>query len=320
MRTPAKPLQEEEVVLGKFALEVRANMMQKANEDNAVALAKELAYEGVLTVAGLEDEIRFYQQRSVESVLEMGRRLLLLKEVAGHGNFQPRLEALGIDRTVAKRIMASTLKFSKGASTHLLALPNLSQTKLFELLVLDDGEVEALSSGETVRGLKLEDVDCMSVSELRKTLREANERIKAKDQVAAANQQTIQKLSENLLLARGKKPDRTAPEFAANNALHDLDEQVREIVNLIAAALRSQLNKVSAPDLEIGEILRSQAISGAVGRVLAVTRQVALDYGVLVSGPDSADGCGEMDEMWKVILADDADPAASEGAGDVSPE
>ena len=41
-------------------------------------LALSLGYEGALTVGALEDEIRFYQRRSVEDVLELGKRLLLL--------------------------------------------------------------------------------------------------------------------------------------------------------------------------------------------------------------------------------------------------
>ena len=41
-----------------------------------------------------------------------------------------------------------------------------------ELLVLDDGEIEALNAGDEVRGIQLDDVDCMSVSELRRALRQ----------------------------------------------------------------------------------------------------------------------------------------------------
>ncbi len=56
-------------------------------EAKAAALAQELGYVGALTVGTLEDEIRFYQRRTVEAILETGKRLLLLKEVTPHGEF-----------------------------------------------------------------------------------------------------------------------------------------------------------------------------------------------------------------------------------------
>ena len=46
-------------------------------ESNAAALAQQLGYEGALTVGTLEDEIRFYQRRTVEAILETGKRLLV---------------------------------------------------------------------------------------------------------------------------------------------------------------------------------------------------------------------------------------------------
>ena len=39
-------------------------------EAKAAALAQELGYQGALTIGTLEDEIRFYQRRTVEAILE----------------------------------------------------------------------------------------------------------------------------------------------------------------------------------------------------------------------------------------------------------
>lgn len=174
-----KPLQpainsidiDEELVGSDLARIDQLPAMESSIQENTLALAKQLSYEGALTIESLEEEIKFYQRRSVEAVLETGKRLLLLKEISDYGTFHERLDALGFSPRLAQQFMGATLKFSNTKSTSLLALPNLGQTKLLELLVLDDGDIAALNSGEQIRGITLDDVDCMSVSELRRALR-----------------------------------------------------------------------------------------------------------------------------------------------------
>lgn len=310
-----KPVIDGEVVHGQFALAIRAEQEAKAAQENVLALARELAYEGTLTVGGLEDEIRFYQRRSVEALLEVGKRLLLLKEAVGRGSFIEKIEALGFARTTAYRFMAAALRTSKCTNLGQLAKQIDSAGKFLELLTLDDEEIGELAETGSVRGIPLDTIQCLPASALRRRLVEAEARLQAKDRVAENNQKRILALEERLSYAQGK---RSAPEFDADNALRALDEQVREIVNLIAAALRAALCQVSAPDLPIGDVLRSQAIHGAVGRVLAAGRQVASDFGVAVTGPDAADGCGEMDAIWAATLADfDAQQAVAGGTSHV---
>lgn len=293
-----KPVVDGELIMGEFARQVKADADA---QQNAVALAKELNYDGALSVAGLEEEIRFFQRRSVEAVLETGKRLLLLKEVAGHGNFVQRIEGLGISYRMAAKFMSATLKFSKVNSSSLLSLPQLSQTKLLELLVLDEGEIEALNNGETVRGIVIDEIERLSVTELKTKLREADERIKAKDRVAADNQAALQRLQEQLA---GKKPaPEPTPELIADSALRDLDNESLRLMGLIEASLRSFLVKVAAPELELGTLLRQQAIRAAVGRVLAATHQLAQDFDVPVSGPGAAHENGESDAVWDATLS-----------------
>jgi len=193
-------IDHEEVQLGTMALTIQAEQ-QRAVQENAVALAEQLGYEGALTVPGLEEEIRFYQRRSVEAVLETGKRLLLLKEISGHGEFMSSLERLGVGQSLANKLMAATMKFSNSESTTILSLPNINQGKLLELLVLDEGEIEALDQGDTVRGVKLDDIDCMSVSELRRALRTASTEHAAeladKDRVIAQKTNKIEELVED---------------------------------------------------------------------------------------------------------------------------
>lgn len=150
----------------------------------ASALATQLGYEGALTVGALEDGIRFYQQRTAEACLELGKRLVLLKEVTAHGQFQPRLELLGIEYGAAKRFMAVASKFSKGPTSALLKAAN-NQSKLIELLVLDAGQFEEFELTGQSGDITLDQIAAMSVKELRAALKEAKAEKVAHDKLVA---------------------------------------------------------------------------------------------------------------------------------------
>jgi hypothetical protein len=176
------------------------NELERINvevSENAIAVARQVRYDGALTVGALEDEIRFYQRRTVESVLELGKRLLVLKELTLHGEFTQRVQMLGIDEALARKFMRATVKFTKQETFPVLKLG--SQSKLLELLVLDDGEIEALESGETVRGVTLDKIETMSVSELKKALRDAEADKAAKDRVIADKSEQLNRQSEQLV-------------------------------------------------------------------------------------------------------------------------
>jgi hypothetical protein len=166
-------------------------------EINAHALAEQLGYEGSLTVGSLEDEIRFFQRRSVEAVLELGKRLLILKELTPHGEFTQRAELLGIGRDLCQKFMSATLKFSKADSNRLLTAAG-TQTKMLELLVLDDGEIQELDAGGTARGLSLDAIETMTVSELKAALREAKTSEEAHERILAGKDKLANELDKRL--------------------------------------------------------------------------------------------------------------------------
>lgn len=155
-------------------------------------LALQLGYEGSLTVGALEDEIRFYQQRTVEACLELGKRLLILKEITPHGEFKQRIEMLNINERTARRFMTTALKFNKTDNLSVLKAAG-NQSKLLELLVLDDEEITELNNGGSVNDITLDDIDRMTASELRQKLREAKQTIASKDQDIETKNQVIQK-------------------------------------------------------------------------------------------------------------------------------
>ena len=169
----------------------------------------------------IQRDISANMRRSVEACLEVGRGLAVLKAASGHGNFMARLDVLGIDHTVSKRFMQAAVKFSNGASTHLLkAIGN--QTKLFEMMVLDDEQLEELELTGQTGELKLDEIATMSVKELRAALREAQEDAKAIDKVMGNI--TGQKHALEKELAKAKRrieastPDEVGQELRAEIA------------------------------------------------------------------------------------------------------
>lgn len=225
-RTPLRTINEENQADAGEIAEIQTmadawetlNQLQAEASDNAIAVARQVGYDGTLTVGALEDEIRFYQRRSVEACIELGKRLLVLKELAAHGEFQQRIELLGIAPRMAQKFMSATLKFSNANSNTLLKAAG-TQTKMLELLVLDDGEIEALESGDTVRGVTLDKIETMSVSELKKALRDAKERLESKDSVIKDKSAKIDQQAEQLAMLDAKK--RNESPISADQALID---------------------------------------------------------------------------------------------------
>ena len=158
-------------------------------------LALSLGYDGSLTVGALEDEIRFYQRRTVEACLELGKRLILLKEITPHGEFKQRIEMLNINERTAQRFISTALKFNKSDNLSVLKAAG-NQSKLLELLVLDDEDIDELSNGGSVNDITLDDIDRMTASELRKKLREYKADLDTKDQVIKTKDQEKNKILE----------------------------------------------------------------------------------------------------------------------------
>ncbi len=160
-------------------------------------LAIQLGYDGDIAVGALEDGIRLYQRRTIEDLFELGKRLLLLKEQCLHGEFQNRVELLGFDPSLARRLMSATLKFAKQETSPVLKTVK-TQSKLLELIVLDDEEIQVIADGGSIGDVNLDSIETMSVRELKKALREAKATIESKDQDNAAKDQVIQKKDQKL--------------------------------------------------------------------------------------------------------------------------
>ncbi|MBS0354239.1 MAG: hypothetical protein JSR83_10115 [Proteobacteria bacterium] len=112
--------------------------------------------------------------RTVETCLEIGRGLIALKTTCAHGEFLNRLRELGINQGVSSRFIAAFRRFSNVATSRHLATVG-KQSKLFELLPLDDEQIEELAVQGQTGPLVLSEIPSMTVKAVRETVRKIRE-------------------------------------------------------------------------------------------------------------------------------------------------
>ncbi|WP_245896262.1 DUF3102 domain-containing protein [Ottowia oryzae] len=161
--TKTAPAESQDILPAIVERTEAAQDQAAAAAESARALAAQIGYEGAITVGTIEDEIRFYQRRSVEALLECGKRLLILKELTPHGEFVQRCELLGFADRTARRFMQAAAKTAKSANLAVLSTQVKSASAFLELVTHDDDELEALSD--------MDEIDRMSASDLREALR-----------------------------------------------------------------------------------------------------------------------------------------------------
>jgi hypothetical protein len=152
-----------------------------------------------------EDKIRGHLSRSAEEMLAAGRALVVVREHVEHGQWVDFLSRVGLEPRVAQRMAQAAIKFpNASAPTHLIKAAG-NKTKLFELMVLDDEELEVLNEGGTVAGLQLDDIDRMTSRELRRALRDARENADAKGKVLADKNTKIDELDAELTALKKRR-------------------------------------------------------------------------------------------------------------------
>lgn len=161
------------------------------------AIARKLNYHGSTSLDALENSARDAIRRIGMAVFELGGYLLMLREGCPHGQFLPVLERLKLEKRAAQQYMQVTHRFSNTqTSAHLEAL---GVSKLTEMLVMDDEQIEELTERGQTGELALDDVATMSVRELRAAVRKERT---VKDRLEAVNQELH---SENINLKLDKK-------------------------------------------------------------------------------------------------------------------
>ena len=258
-------------------------------------------------------------RQTMEGMFELGRALIVLKEHTERGRFMEIVKReFGIGHNETARLMAATQRFAtpqmqKAApklmdlgrmevtrlmnATRRFATPqmqkaapklmDLGKSKLLELLVEEDVTLIGLAEGGEVNGMTLDDVDRMTVRELRVALRENREDAQAKDKVLADKNAKIDELAEKLEKAK-KKGGVKEPNPA------DVASELHMAVGAKEVAIRSQLAQLgdyfaqmAAHEAAHGLSHRAR-MAGALNQIIMDCQHLRDQYAL----PESADDDG----------------------------
>lgn len=231
---------------------------------NARAVAQQLSYDGPLAPDILQQGIVEGKARIEFELFAIGARLLLLREQCPHGEFLQRLEVLEMDPRAAQRYMQVALKFPNATSNAHLA--KLGRTKLFELAMLDDDVLAVLEAEGTVLGYKADDLDRMSVREMRAKLKEALATNVAKDKLLKENSDKITNLyrkGQKVAFTDGVHIFSTLIS-QINDAKTQLKASYAEIDICISAALEVEGDEVDREGMNAARIALAQCIKDAL--------------------------------------------------------
>jgi len=291
------PMNEALLAEDGQALNQLAVVTREAGE-RVHALAQQLKYEGSTDPAVLENSARDAIQRIGMSIFELGGYLLLMKEACAHGYFVTALERLSLQPRVAQQYMQITLRFSKANSnSHLAAL---GKTKLLEMLVMDDEQLEELTTFGQTGELALDDVATMSVKELRAALREAKQEAVAKDQVLADKNARNDQLRAQLKRVQAAAPDDVLADLCRETAGF-----ANEAMGMVQGRLRQGFVALTDHHAAHGGDSK-QVMAGYLGQLQALIHQLREEFML----PDTVgDGTPEW-QRW----ADAQDAAAGADA------
>lgn len=147
-------------------------------------------------------------RQTVEGMFELGRVLIVLKEHMTWEKFADVCEVFGMSVRAAQQLTQATRRFATPQMQKAQSkLMELGKSKLLELLVEEDEALADLADGGDINGHTLDDVERMTVRELRAALRESRETAEAKDKIIADKNKKVDELAEKLAKKQtGKEP------------------------------------------------------------------------------------------------------------------
>lgn len=256
---------------------------------NAGQVVAMMGYELTYNRERVVQETRFFMGEAAEAMLEAGKRLVLLKEHEQHGEFTRIVEdQLGIPVRTAQQMMQASIKY---LSTPTLAgkaqtFALLGKSKMFELMTLDDDSLVELSEGGSVAGLTLDDVDTMSVRELKAALRDARADAKAKDDVLATKSATIDRLQTKQAKLRPPTPDEDIAQIRRETSDYAFQAEA-----IIRGSLREGIGELSQKDIET-DASQGEFVAGLLAQLERAIAEVRSEFGVKAK-PD-----GDLTPEW----------------------
>ena len=239
--------------------------------------------------------------KTLEGMFELGRALIILKEHTEYGRFEKIVkEQFGIGRNETYRLMAATQRFATPQMQKAAPkLMDLGKSKLLELLVEEDVTLVGLAEGEEVNGMTLDDVDRMTVRELRIALRENREQMQAKDKVLGDKNAKIDELAEKLEKAK-KKGSLKEPDPA------DVGNELHMAVGAKEVAIRSHIVQLGEYFTQLAAHEQAHGIShqakmtGIINQIIMDCQHLRDQYGLPETIPE--------DDMPEWLTGSDLQP------------
>jgi len=254
----------------------------------------------------LENECRFYLIQGTKAMLEMGKRLILIKEHEVHGDFTESLKAIGVEPRTARRVMKATLKFKDKTDT----VSVLKIGKLYTLMTESDDDLQELEEGGTVGGMTLDDIDRMTNAELKKALRK--EKSQSEESAEIAEEQLKEKSDQiNDLDAQLKRRTKATPDEIHAELMTEIDAQTKGMMTKIAIINARAHDLMDSPEgipLDMKHHIASQC-NRLVSRLKEVIHNndlTSIDMALL--DDDDLDEDGNLDWMQ----TDESIPSAAE--------
>jgi hypothetical protein len=261
-------------------------------------------------------ECRVFVGQSAEAMLEAGKRLIELKDNEPHGEFVRIVEEeLILNPRTAQLMMVAAAKFMgpalAGPKTKTFSL--LGKSKLFELMTEPDEDLAGLADGGTLAGLALEDIDRMSVRELKAALRahkaeaaqklaETEGSLEASRNLNKRNVERIAELEEQLEIRKKAPPP--PPEMIGRKAQQVLADRTLALI----ASVTTEFLRDAGPVLTAHSprtIQAETAVAMAAGQIIAAVRDVCRTLEVLPAddaGEAFAQASGDAEKaIWKHV-------------------
>ena len=247
-RKPKEAINEDAQAMDLVAAKAKEVELATAEVDKAY-LPEGETYNLHITM----ERARFYQAQAANSLIELGKQLLLLKHHEPHGQFIVAVEELGLAYRSAAYAMTAAQKFS-----NVPLVADLGRTKLKVLSVLDDEQIAQMKETGTLAGVgTVDEIKKMSRKDLEAALREEKKKRKEeRDAQEAAISQKEKKLNELEMELRYREPP--TKEQLAQAALDELKKkfflQVGEASHALHNLMLTIIQAQEIPDVNITQL------------------------------------------------------------------
>jgi len=204
------------------------------------------------------NECRVYAARTAEAIIELGKRLAVIREKEPRGTFVSICEdEIGIPHSTAYRAINAALKAEQYPQIDFSHVGKMG--KVYALLEAPDEDLKKLEEQGVMAGYTVEELDRMSVKDMRDLIRqlkkETDKIVKAEVKNIEAEKKALIKENDEL---RGRLPDSPDAEWA-EELMGAVDEAYGEFENTLRSIAFDE-RILEAPDVQA-------IVEGAIAKV-----------------------------------------------------